>query len=80
MLPQGAIFNTDQYNQFQLDETSKMKLKPAKDNNDQLLDLIYDKHDKIDTTCEIYRNYEHFCDLIRGKQAEGITVSDIYRG
>ena len=80
MLPQGAIFNTDQYNQFQLDETSKMKLKPAKDNNDQLLDLIYDKHDKIDTTCEIYRNYEHFCELIRGKQAEGITVSDIYRG
>lgn len=80
MLPQGAIFNTDQYNQFQLDETSKMKLKPAKDNNDQLLDLIYDKHDKIDTTCEIYRNYKHFCDLIRGKQAEGITVSDIYRG
>lgn len=80
MLPQGAIFNTDQYNQFQLDETSKMKLKPAKDNNDQLLDLIYDKHDKIETNCEIYRNYEHFCDLIRGKQAEGITVSDIYRG
>lgn len=80
MLPQGAIFNTDQYNQFQLDETSKMKLKPAKDNNDQLLDLIYDKHDKINTSCEIYRNYEHFCDLIREKQAEGITVSDIYRG
>lgn len=80
MLPQGAIFNTDQYNQFQLDETSKMKLKPAKDNNDQLLNLIYDKHDKIDTSCEIYRNYEHFCDLIREKQPEGITVSDIYRG
>lgn len=80
MLPQGAIFNTDQYNQFQLDETSKMKLKPAKDNNDQLLNLIYDKHDKSDTSCEIYRNYEHFCDLIREKQSEGITVSDIYRG
>ena len=80
MLPQGAIFNTDQYNQFQLDETSKMKLKPAKDNNDQLLNLIYDKHDKIDTSCEIYRNYEYFCDLIREKQSEGITVSDIYRG
>ena len=80
MLPQGAIFNTDQYNQFQLDETSKMKLKPAKDNNDQLLNLIYDKHDKIDTSCEIYRNYEHFCDLIREKQSDGITVSDIYRG
>ena len=80
MLPQSAIFNTDQYNQFQLDETSKMKLKPAKDNNDQLLNLIYDKHDKIDTSCEIYRNYEHFCDLIKEKQAENITVSDIYRG
>lgn len=80
MLPKSALFNKDQYNQFQLDETSKMKLKPAKNNNDQLLNLIYDKHEKIDPSCEIYRNYEHFCELIKTKQAEGISVSAIYYG
>lgn len=80
MMPGTALFNTDQFHQYQLDETSKMKLKPAKDNNDQLLALIYDKHDQIDKNCEIYRNYLHFCELIKQKQANGITVADIYRG
>ncbi len=80
MMPNTALFNTDQFHQFQLDETSKMKLKPAKDNNDQLLDLIYDKHDKIDKNCGIYRNYVHFCDLIKEEQKNGTTVADIYRG
>ena len=80
ILPRSALFNTDQFNQFQLDETSKLKLKPAKDNNDQLLMLIYDKHDQIDKNCEIYRNYLHFCDLIKQWQELGITVADIYRG
>ena len=80
VMPASALFNTDQFGQLQLDETSKMKLKPAKDNNDQLLALIYDKHDELDKNCEIYRNYLHFCDLIRQEQEKGITVADIYRG
>ena len=80
MMPNTALFNTDQFHQFQLDETSKLKLKPAKDNNDQLLALIYDKHDQIDKNCEIYRNYLHFCDLIKQEQQNGTTVADIYRG
>ena len=78
--PKSALFNTDDFSQFQLDETSKVKLKAAKDNNDQLLCLIYDKHDNIDKNCEIYRNYLHFCELIKQKQLDGITVADIYRG
>ena len=80
VMPASALFNTDQFGQLQLDETSKMKLKPAKDNNDQLLALIYDKHDELDKNCEIYRNYLHFCDLIKQEQEKGITVADIYRG
>lgn len=78
LLPQQALFNTDQFGQYQLDETTKMKLKPAKDNNDQLIALLYGK--QIDKSCEIYRNYSHFCDLINKEKANGITVADIYRG
>jgi len=79
-VPMAALFNTDQFNQFNLDDTTKVKLKPAKDNNDQLLDLLYDKHDKIDKSCEIYRNYTYFCELIKEQQSIGISTSDIYRG
>lgn len=80
LMPNTALFNTDQFQQFQLDETSKLKLKPAKDNNDQLLALIYNKQDLLDKNCEIYRNYLHFCELIRQEQERGVTVADIYRG
>lgn len=79
-MPMAALFNSDQFNQFNLDETTKVKLKPAKDNNDQLLNLLYDKHDQIDRSCEIYRNYAYFCELIREQQSAGVSVSDIYRG
>lgn len=79
-LPLSSLFNTDQFNQYNLDETTKVKLKPAKDNNDQLLNLLYDKHDQIDKNCEIYRNYTYFCELIHQQQEQGITVADIHRG
>ncbi len=79
-MPMAALFNTDQFNQFSLDDTTKVKLKPAKDNNDQLLNLLYNKHDKMDRGCEIYRNYTYFCELIKEQQSIGVTVSDIYRG
>lgn len=79
-VPMAALFNTDQFNQFNLDDTTKVKLKPAKDNNNQLLNLLYNKHDKIDKTCEIYCNYAYFCELIKEQQSVGVSVSDIYRG
>ena len=79
-IPMAALFNTDQFNQYNLDDTTKVKLKPAKDNNDQLLNLLYNKHDQMDKSCEIYRNYTYFCELIREQQGLGVSVSDIYRG
>lgn len=79
-MAEQAIFNRDQFGQIQLDATSKVKLKAARNNNDQLLNLIYDKHDQLDKNCEIYRNYAHFCDLIKLEQEKGTTVADIYRG
>ncbi len=42
--------------------------------------MLYDKHDKIEKNCEIYRNYTYFCDLIQEQQEQGVSVSDIYRG
>ena len=79
-IPMSSLFNKDEYNQFNLDDTTKVKLKPAKNNNDQLLNLLYDKHDKIDNNCEIYANYSYFCELIKEQQESGVTVSDIFRG
>lgn len=78
--PQQALFNIDQFGQLNLDDTTKVKLKPAKDNNDQLLKLLYGKANEIDQNCEIYRNYQYFCELIAEKQEIGVTVADIYRG
>ena len=79
-MAEQALFNRDQFGQIQLDATSKMKLKATRNNNNQLLNLIYDKHDLLDKNCEIYRNYSHFSDLIKVEQEKGITVADIYRG
>lgn len=79
-MPLTALFNVDQFNQFNLDDTTKVKLKPAKGNNDQLLNLLYDKHDEIDKNCEIYRNYTYFREMIKAQQEVGVNVSDIYRG
>lgn len=76
----ATLFNIDQFNQFNLDDTTKVKLKPAKGNNDQLLNLLYNKHDKMNKGCEIYRNYTYFCELIKEQQGVGVTVNDIYRG
>lgn len=78
--PKQALFNIDQFGQLNLDDTSKVKLKPAKDNNDQLLNILYGKSDKIDQNCDIYRNYQYFCELITEQQENGMTVADIYRG
>ena len=80
LIPMASLFNSDPFNLFNLDETTKVKLKPAKDNNDQLLNLLYDKTDLIDKSCAIYLNYAYFCELIKEQQTLGVSVSDIYRG
>lgn len=79
-LASNFLFNKDEFHQLQLDETTKMKLKPAKDNDEQLINLIYDNVDNIDCNCDIYQNYKFFCELIEETQSRGASVADIYRG
>lgn len=80
IIPEAALFNKDEFGQYQKDETSKLKLKAAKDNNVQLLNLLNDKLTEEDKKSDIYKNYEFFCSLIKEQLDTGIKVSDIYRG
>lgn len=78
----SAIFNEDKFQRYGIDESSKLKLKPVKSDNQQLT-LLMDGHmDKMSKTSGIYRNYTLFCDLIRKAMEEdpSIGVSHIYDG
>ena len=77
---EDCLFNKDPFKILNLDETTKMKLKPAKEDNNQLLALIYDKKDTIKQESGIYRNYEHFCKLIKKEIEKETTISTIQHG
>lgn len=78
----SSLFNTDKFNQYNLDEASKLKLKPVKSDNSQLLLLMNGEKSKMDKNSGIYRNYSLFCDLIaKAKEDDSnIEVSNIYDG
>ena len=75
-----VLINHDPFQPYSVDESSKLKLKPIKSDNNQLLLLMDGKFDEVDKTCGIWHNYELFCELIKNEQAKGITVSQIYYG
>ena len=77
-----TVFNVDKFNKYNIDESSKMKLKPVKNDNDQLMLLMSNKHDEIVKSSGIYRNYVLFCDLVKKamEEDENIGVSNIYDG
>ena len=60
------IYNKDRFNRYGLDEKSKLKLKPVKTDNDQLLLLMSGRIDEMDKTKNgiIYHNYMLFRELI----------------
>ena len=78
----NTVFNVDKFNKYNIDESSKMKLKPVKNDNDQLMLLMSNKHDEIVKSSGIYRNYVLFCDLVKKamEEDENIGVSNIYDG
>ena len=77
-----TVFNVDKFNKYNIDESSKMKLKPVKNDNDQLMLLMSNKHDEIVKSSGIYRNYVLFCYLVKKamEEDENIGVSNIYDG
>lgn len=62
------------------DEKYKLKLKPIKSDNTQLLLLIKNKIDEMDRNSNIYKNYITFKDLIAKSVEEGFELSDILDG
>ena len=62
------------------DEKYKLKLKPIKTDNEQLLLLIKDKIDDMDRNSNIYKNYIVFKNLIDKTLSSGLELSDILNG
>ncbi len=75
-----VLINHDKFQPYSVDASSKLKLKPVKSDNNQLLLLMDGKYDEIDKSSGIWHNYELFCKLINDEQEKGITVSQIYYG
>lgn len=61
------LFNNDKFNRYGIDEKSKLKLKPVKTDNDQLLLLMSGQIDQMDKSKSgiIYHNYMLFRNLIK---------------
>lgn len=62
------------------DEKYKVKLKPIKSDNEQLLLLIKDKIDDMDRNSNIYKNYITFKSLIENTLQSGLELNDILNG
>lgn len=77
-----VLFNVDKFKRYNIDDSSKLKLKPIKSDNNQLMLLMEDHAEQMDRTSGIYRNYELFCDLIQEflNDNSDMGVSNIYDG
>ena len=62
------------------DEKFKVKLKPVKTDNDQLLLLIKDKIDDMDRNSNVYKNYVTFKKQIERTLSSGLELGDILNG
>jgi len=62
------------------DKKYKLKLKPVKSDNEQLILLMKDKIDDMDRNSNIYKNYITFKNLIAGTVAAGYELNDILDG
>lgn len=79
---EDLLFNVDKFQKYNIDESSKLKLKPIKSDNNQLLLLMSNQIDKMDKSSGIYQNYDLFCKLARKALSEDevMTVERIFDG
>ncbi|MCR5344880.1 MAG: DUF262 domain-containing HNH endonuclease family protein [Lachnospiraceae bacterium] len=77
-----ALFNKDKYGELKITEQTKLKLKPIKSDNNQLLLLMNGKEEEIDQLSGVWKNYVLFKNLIKDylDKNEDASVKDIYRG
>ena len=75
-----TIFNNDRFNPYNINDSTKLKLKPVKSDNKQLLLLMDDKLDQMDKSCDIFRNYALFKQLIEEQLEQGFTIQHIFDG
>lgn len=62
------------------DEKYKVKLKPVKSDNEQLMLLIKDKIDKMDRNSNVCKNYITFKNLIAEVVDSGLELNDVLNG
>lgn len=62
------------------DKKYKIKLKPVKSDNEQLIYLIRDKVDDMDRNSNVYKNYITFRNLISNVIEKGLELNDILNG
>lgn len=76
------LYNTDKFDKYGWDESSKLKLKPIKTDDAQLKLLMEDKIEELDKSSDIYSNYLLFKKLIEDELQKDnqLSVSKIYDG
>lgn len=75
-----TLFNVDKFDKFAIDMSTKLKLKPVKSDNNQLLLLMDNKYNQIDKNSDIWKNYDLFKQLIKTELEKGMTIQRIYDG
>ena len=77
-----TVFNRDKFDEYGVQDASKLKLKPVKSDNQQLYLLMEDKYEEIDKSSGIWTNYIIFKEQVESllKRDPDISVRDIYRG
>ena len=81
-LLEETLYNRDKYDEFDIDTASKLKLKPIKSDNNQLMYLMDGKYEKIDKSCDIWINYNIFKDEIKKvlEDDDNLDIKKIYKG
>lgn len=79
---QSLLFNQNKFKRYDINQSSKLKLKPVKSDNRQLLLLMNGHAEQMDKSSGIYQNYELFCRLaVRALEEDPeLSVEKIYDG